>query len=213
MPSSTSSNSAGSGSDSPRGDVTRLLDAASRGDPRAVDQLLPVVYDELRRLATGLMRHERAGHTLQPTALVHEAYLRLIGPANVGWQNRAHFFGAAALAMRRILIDGARHVRATRVERRAAPLDSRVVESASIDVERDADDLIYLDAAMESLKTKDARQHEVVMLRYFAGLTIDQAAQALGMSPGTVKNDWSFARAWLIREMDRQRAAAADPAG
>jgi RNA polymerase sigma factor (TIGR02999 family) len=180
-----------------------------------------VVYDELRRLAGSMMRNERSGHTLQPTALVHEAYLRLIGPAKVSWENRAHFFGAAALAMRRILIDRARHIQSTRVERNAAPISSAVLGAGAgapsgappsgIDLERDADELVHLDGAMESLRRKDDRQHEVVMLRYFAGLTIDQTALAMGLSTGTVKNEWSYARAWLLREIDRRRTGEGAP--
>lgn len=196
------------------GEVTRLLDAAQGGDRLAADQILPIVYDELKRLAGSMMRSERPGHTLQPTALVHEAFLRLVGPEGSSWENRAHFFGAAALAMRRILIDRARHVKSTRVERNAAPIVSTIMSEhpgAGPDPERDADELIALDGALDALRARDQRRHDVVMLRYFAGLTIEQAAMSLGVSVGTVKNDWTFARAWLLREIER-RTAGAGPA-
>lgn len=187
--------------------MTQLLDAAARGEPGATDRLFPVVYDELRRMAAGLMTRERSGHTLQPTALVHEAYMRLLGGAGAPeptWQNRAHFFGAAALAMRRILIDRARHVRATRVPTQpttdgfsiAAPPDTFAGEQT-------ADQLIALDNALVELAAKDKRQHDVVMLRYFAGLTIEQTASALDLSASTVKNEWTYARAWLMRKIER----------
>jgi RNA polymerase sigma-70 factor, ECF subfamily len=189
--------------------VTQLLSAAAQGDSAATDALFPVVYDELRRLAGSLLGHERAGHTLQPTALVHEAYLRLLGPdgAQLSWQNRAHFFGAAARAMRRILIDRARHVKATRVEKARLPDDSllpawSVAGRSPADV---ATELVELDEAMESLKAKDDRQHEIVMLRFFGGLSVEQTADALGLGVSTVKNEWAFARAWLLREIDRAK--------
>ena len=198
------------------GDVTRLLDAAAKGERRAVDDLLPIVYDELRRLAGSMMRSERPGHTLQPTALVHEAFLRLLGSADIAWENRAHFFGAAALAMRRILIDRARHVKSTRVERHAAQIRSTILAASDgshggrgLDPDHDADELLYLDGAMDALREKDARQYEVVMLRYFAGLTIEQTALSMNVSGGTVKNEWAYARAWLLREVERRRAAEA----
>lgn len=195
--------------------MTRLLEAAGRGERKASDELLPIVYDELRRLAGSMMRSERVGHTLQPTALVHEAFLRLVGTTETSWENRAHFFGAAAQAMRRILIDRARHVKSTRVERHAGQARSTILagvpgERGGLDPDRDAEELIYLDGALDSLREKDQRQYEVVMLRYFAGLTIEQAAMSMNVSPGTVKNDWTYARAWLLREVERRRAA--DPA-
>ncbi|MBY0313392.1 MAG: sigma-70 family RNA polymerase sigma factor [Phycisphaerales bacterium] len=207
--------------------VTRILEAASAGDKDASAKLLPLVYDELRRMAAGLMSREKAGLTLQPTALVHEAYLRLLGNQATSWQNRAHFFGAAALAMRRILIDRARHVKATRPAQIASfdeqgttgVLDDgsgmigggaggaggRASDSAVAPT--DADDLIYLDEAMRELHARDDRQHDVVMLRYFAGLTIEQTAEALGVSISTVKNEWMYARAWLMHQIDKRRVA------
>lgn len=183
-----------------------LLHAAATGDTQASEALFPLVYDELRRIAGALMSRERAGHTLQPTALVHEAYVRLVG-AETTWQNKAHFFGAAARAMRHILIDRARHVKAARV--RASSVDEAMLptidSTAPGSVSDAAGDLLLLDSSMESLRQRDERQHEVVMLRFFAGLTIEQTALAMGLSTGTVKNEWTYARAWLLREMERAR--------
>jgi RNA polymerase sigma factor (TIGR02999 family) len=183
--------------------ITRLLDAASKGDIGATDQLLPLVYDELRRVASGLMSREKPGLTLQPTALVHEAYMRLLGSQATTWQNRAHFFGAAATAMRRILIDRARHVKAARVSAVAADTD-QLVAADDFGPAQDADELIALDAALLELAQRDQRQHDVVMLRYFAGLTIEQTAEALSLSTGTVKNEWSYARAWLLHQIEKR---------
>jgi RNA polymerase sigma factor (TIGR02999 family) len=188
--------------------VTMLLQAVARGETGAVDQLLPLVYDELRRVAAGLMRHERKDHTLQPTALVHEAYLRLVGPREIPWKDRGHFFHAAALSMRRILIDHARRVRAARAAGGPATGEFSGDSAGLIRTEvgggnsADATErLLALDQALERLKARDERQHDVAMLRYFAGLTIDQTAEVLGVSPATVKNEWMYARAWLMREM------------
>jgi RNA polymerase sigma factor (TIGR02999 family) len=189
--------------------VTVLMDAAAAGGDGgrlATERLFPLVYDELRRMAAALMVGERAPHTLQPTALVNEAYLRLVGPRDVSWQSRAHFFGAAALAMRRILIDRARHVRATRP--RAGPIENESLLptlDSKVPQERAAEDLLALDSALESLLDRDVRQHDVVMLRFFAGLTLEQTAEALGLSPSTVKNEWAWARAWLMREIEQRR--------
>lgn len=192
--------------------VTQLLSAASAGDTAATDKLFPVVYDELRRLASSLMGHERCGHTLQPTALVNEAYLRLLGKdgEQLSWQNRAHFFGAAARAMRRILIDRARHVRATRVEKASLADDAQLPAWSGAAPAQPGDvarELVELDRALESLKAKDDRQHDIVMLRFFGGLSIEQTAEALGLGVSTVKNEWAFARAWLLREIDRAAQA------
>ncbi len=200
----------------PRQEITRLLDEASQGRAGATDQLLPIVYDELRRLAAGLMSRERPGMTLQPTALVHEAYLRLLGPDAKGgggggpgrgptWQNRAHFFSAAATAMRRILIDRARHIKAARVSTVSSDTD-QIISTTDLGTGQGPDDLIALDEAMEELARRDQRQHDVVMLRYFAGLTIEQTAEALGLSTGTVKNEWTYARAWLLHQIEKRRA-------
>jgi len=195
--------------------ITRLLEDASLGRAGATDALLPLVYDELRKLAAGLMSREKAGLTLQPTALVHEAYLRLLGPSPMNWQNRAHFFGAAATAMRRILIDRARHVKAARVNAVSSETDQVIAADSTPAGEmggtHDADQLIALDAALEDLAKRDSRQHDVVMLRYFAGLTIDQTAEALSLSTGTVKNEWTYARAWLLHQIERRMSPPAPP--
>jgi RNA polymerase sigma factor (TIGR02999 family) len=197
--------------------ITRLLDAASAGEARATEELLPIVYDELRRVAGAMMAREKPGMTLQPTALVHEAYLRLLGPggANVTWQNRRHFFSAAATAMRRILIDRARHVKSARISTTGLDTDrieltgdfggSEDAARPGIDTAAGAEQLLALDEAMRELAARDERQHDVVMLRYFAGLTIEQTAEALGLSAGTVKNEWTYARAWLLHRMQRGR--------
>ncbi|MFQ5415108.1 MAG: ECF-type sigma factor [Phycisphaerae bacterium] len=179
-------------------DVTRLLAAVSDGDPRAGEQLIPIVYDELRRLAEHRMAAETPGQTLQATALVHEAYLRLVGDHDVQWDSRGHFFAAAARAMRRILVERAR--RRARIKhgggRRRADLDALQLAG-----DEPAEDLVALDDALSKLALCDKRKADVVMLRYFTGLTIDDTARALGVSPATVKSDWSFAKAWLYSEM------------
>ncbi len=198
--------------------VTQLLHAASGGDPRASEQLLPLVYAELHRLAQAYMQREKAGQTLQATALVHDAYLRLVGAADVSWDSRGHFFGAAARAMRRILVDNAR-MRAQR--KRGAGRDRLdLAEVAEVPGEPGTDggtDLVALDGALEKLGAVDRRKHEVVMLKYFAGLTNDETAAALGVSPATVRNDWTYSKAWLIRELrgasTRDPVAGGDPSG
>lgn len=187
-------------------DITRILESASRGDAAAKSQLFDAVYDELRSMAAALLSSERpdAKVTIQPTSLVHEAYLKLIRNADPAWENRAHFFGAAARAMRQILIDRARHLKAIRG--RAAELDEDgglPTLDSKASPGRAVDDLLALDVAMESLRRRDTRQYDVVMLRFFAGLNVEQTAAALGVSATTVKNDWAFARAWLMREIDR----------
>ncbi|MCC6970984.1 MAG: sigma-70 family RNA polymerase sigma factor [Phycisphaerales bacterium] len=176
------------------GEVTRLLEAVGKGELGASDQLLPLVYHELRRLAAARLRSDRPGATLQPTALVHEAYLRLVGDEEVRWQGHAHFFGAAALAMKRILIDRARRKQAeARAVRNAAELES--------DADPEAVDILALDSALEKLATLDERAARVVHLRFFAGLSVEQTAEVLESSERTVKRDWNFARAWLRQEM------------
>jgi RNA polymerase sigma factor (TIGR02999 family) len=158
-----------------------------------------LVYDELRRLARSYMARENGQHTLQPTALVHDAYLRLIGPQDVPWNSRGHFFGAAATAMRRILVDRARERASLKRggERGRVPLSDD-----KLGVEPAAEDLLALDECLEKLKAYDPRKAEVVMLRYFAGLQVDETACAMGLSSATVRNEWAFARAWLMREME-----------
>lgn len=189
-------------------EVTMLLDAAAAGDQRASEELLPLVYDELHRLAEHHMRREPAGHTLQPTALVHEAYMRLVGGGDVKWDNRGHFFGAAARAMRRILVERARH--RNRIKRGGGRQRVELTDDAMA-VEPPTTDLLNLDVALDALEAYDKRKAEVVMLRYFAGLSIEQTAAALGLSAGTVKNDWTFARAWLHRKIAETQPSAAGP--
>ena len=185
-------------------DITRILSAAALGDPRAADQLLPLVYEELRKLAAQRLSREAAGQTLQATALVHEAYLRLVGAddgdGNVPrWNGRGHFFAAAAEAMRRILVEGAR--RRQRIKR-GGDLGRESLDAAEIAVAVDApEDLLELDAALDRLDAADPVAARLVKLRYFAGLTVPQAAEALGVSPRKADFLWSFARAWLRREM------------
>ena len=179
-------------------DVTRLLSALQQGETGAADALVPLVYAELHHLAVHYMRGERAEHTLQPTALVHEAYMRLVDQRNASWRNRSHFFGIAAQAMRRILVDHARRKRATKREGGdRVTLDESVAEAPQRSV-----DLIALDDALLKLAALDPRQARVVELRFFGGLDIEQTAESLGISPATVKRDWTFARAFLQREMD-----------
>ena len=179
-------------------EVTRLLLELQEGKEEAGDRLVPLVYAELHSLAVHYMRGERDGHTLQPTALVNDAFMRLVGQRNVSWQNRSHFYGIAAQAMRRILVDHARRTRAGKREGgERVTLDESVAQSPQRSV-----DLIALDEALEKLAALDPRQARVVELRYFSGLDIEQTAMALGVSPATVKRDWTFARAFLQRELD-----------
>jgi RNA polymerase sigma factor (TIGR02999 family) len=182
-------------------EVTKILSALEAGDRQAASQLLPLVYDELRKLATHRMSSERAAHVLQPTALVHEAYLRLVGPENAtSWDGRGHFFAAAAEAMRRILIDNARRV--GREKRGGDRVQLELHDEHPSEVQTDADDLLSLDDALIQLEKEDAQLAKLVELRYFAGMTIDDTAQVLRISPRTVKRDWAYARAWLKRHMD-----------
>jgi len=177
-----------------------MLQQIERGDSPAADRLLPLVYDELRRLAAQKMAHESPGQTLQATALVHEAWLRLGGDHQAAWQNRAHFFAAAAEAMRRILIDNARRKKALRHGGHAEQvmLDPDSLELAA---GMDADQLLALNEALDRLAAHDAAKAELVKLRFFTGLTLGQAAQVLGFSTPTAKRHWAYARAWLHREI------------
>ena len=179
-------------------DVTRILEAAQQGDPTAADQLLPVVYEELRRLAAHKMANEAAGHTLQPTALVHEAWLRLVGNENQKWDGRAHFFGAAAEAMRRILIERARRKRAARHGGDQQRVDLQEMDLAS---PTDDDQLLAVNEALDKLAAQHKVEAELVKLRYFVGMTNEEAADVLGISPRTAKYYWTHARAWLYREI------------
>jgi RNA polymerase sigma factor (TIGR02999 family) len=175
-------------------EVTRFLDAIEQGDSGAADRLLPLVYDELRKLATQRMKAESRDHTLQPTALVHEAYIRLIGNAESHWQSRGHFFAAAAVAMRRILIDHARAKQADKRggDRQRVPLEA--VEQVHLTA---PDHLLLLDETLQSLSKHDPLGGKLVELRYFAGLSVEEAADAVGISTATAYRHWAFARAWM----------------
>jgi RNA polymerase sigma-70 factor, ECF subfamily len=183
----------------PSQEITQLLTAWGKGDQQALDVLTPLVYDELHRLAGSYLRRERRGHTLQTSALVNEAFLRLIGQ-QVSWQNRAHFFGIAAQLMRRILVDYARGQRADKRGGEAVhlALDEALDEAAAQDA-----DLIALDDALNSLAAFDPRQSRIVELRYFGGLTIAETAEVLGFGHTTVEQEWNLARAWLRRELSK----------
>jgi len=181
-------------------EVTQLLVAWGNGDHTALDQLMPLVYDELHRLAHRYMAHERPEHTLQTSALVNEAYFRLIDQRSVHWQNRAQFFGIAATSMRRILVGYARSRQ--RIKRGAGAFQISFDEETLLSVER-ASEMIALDEALENLATVDKRKSEVVELRFFGGLSIDETAEVLKVSPGTVMRDWTLAKAWLRREVMR----------
>ncbi len=192
--------------------VTLLIESAGKGDPKAAEALLPLIYDELRKLAASNMAKEEgcgAAQTLQPTALVHEAYLRLIGPDQADgthWNSRGHFFGAAAIAMRRILIDRARARGRQKRGGGRSRLDLREdAVAASAESDEQSDQILALDAALTRLEALDERKARVVMLRYFAGLSIEQTAAALDVAPATVKTDWAFARAWLSREIEKDQ--------
>ena len=183
-------------------EVTQLLHAAGAGDSKAAAELLPLVYEELRKLARARLAAEPGGGvglTLQPTALVHEAYMRLVGDSDVQWNSRGHFFGAAALAMRRILVDRAREKKS--LKRGGDRERIEMSDQGAAEVEPPPEEMLALDAALEKLAGLNQRQADVVMLRYFAGLGVDETALALGVSAATVKNDWKFARAWLKREV------------
>lgn len=179
--------------------VTQLLDAISDGDSRASSELLPLIYEELRKLAQAYMAKEAHALTLQPTALVHEAYLRLVGQNDVKWSGRGHFFGAAAQAMRRILVDQARS--RNRLKRGGGAAKVELKDDAAAVDNGPKTDLLALDEALGALEEYDKRKFQVVMLQYFAGLSIDETAAALGLSATTVRNDWTFSRAWLMRQM------------
>jgi len=186
-------------------DVTGLLERWGQGDKDALNQLLPAVYDELHRMAARYLRRERPDHTLQPTALIHEAYLRLVDQNSVTWENRAHFFGISAQVMRRILVD---HARGRHAAKRGGsliklPLDEAIHGSPK---QQEEIDLVALDAALTRLAEVDAEQSRLVELRYFAGLTIEETAQVMDISPATVKRKWTVSRAWLRREISRSGA-------
>ncbi len=181
-------------------DVTSILQAIERGDAQAAQDLLPLIYDELRRLASQKMQNEAKGHSLQATALVHEAYLRLVGADGVGphWNSRGHFFAAAAEAMRRILIDRAR---ANGARKRGGGRTRLRLEDADLSLDSPPEALLDLDAALEKLAAEEPRKAELVRLRFFAGLTSPEAAKVLGIANRTAEEDWTYARAWLYREL------------
>ena len=179
-------------------DITQALADLTAGDPEALDRLLPVVYEQLRDIARREMRRERPDHTLDATALVHEAYLKLVELERINWESRAHFFGAAARAMRRILISYARMKKA---DKRGAGAEHVSLDDAIVLARNRPDRLLALDEALERLAERDERQARVVECRYFAGMSVEETGTALGISPATVKRDWTLARAWLNREL------------
>ena len=179
-------------------DITRILESANAGDPNAAEALLPLVYEELRRLAASRMALESPGQTIQPTALVHEAWLRLTAGNSPEFANRAHFFAAASEAMRRILIERARRKLAQKRGRRRERIDLDEVEIAA---DADDDTLLLVNDALEKLKAEDPRAAELVTLRFFGGLNLEDAGQILGISERTAKRSWAFARAWLYNEI------------
>ena len=185
-------------SDSESTDISRILERVNSGEPRAANELLPLVYDQLRAAARKQMAQERGDHTLQATALVHEAYLRLVGPQEIPWENRAHFYVAAAEAMRRVLIEHAR--KRGRVKRgggqRRIPLSG-----AELAEDPNLEEIMSVDAAIRRLEERDGRMARIVRLRFFAGLGVGETAAALGLSDRTVRREWALARAWLHREL------------
>lgn len=181
--------------------VTQMLRQWSEGDQAILDKLMPLVYEELRRMAARSLRKERQGHTLQTTALIHEAYLKLIDQRDAKWQNRAHFFAIAAQAMRRILVD---HARERHREKRGGGAENLPIDEAAFVASKEKSvDLIALDEALTRLAKFDERQAKVVELRYFSGLDIDETAEVLGISNATVRRDWNIAKAWLRQEITK----------
>ena len=190
-------------------DVTQLLEAAAAGDPRAAADLLPLVYDELRKLAAARLAAEMPGQTLQATALVHEAYVRLVGPdPGKPWNGRGHFFAAAAEAMRRILVESARRKGRAKHGGRVARVELTDAPAAAGDP---PDDLLALDEALDALAREDPDKAELVKLRYFAGLTLEEAAACQGVSPATAKRRWTVARAWLFNALSGASPAESSP--
>ncbi len=186
----------------PPREITQLLLEWRKGDRTALDKLMPLVYEELRRLGRHYMAAERPGHTLQTTALINEAYLRLIDHKDMPWQNRAHFFAVAAQAMRRILVD---HARTRDAAKRGGGAPKASLEDAAVVAERPVE-LIALDEALSDLATIDPRKSQVVELRYFGGLSVEETAEVLGVSPVTVMRDWRTAKPWLLRAISQRQA-------
>ena len=178
--------------------VTQLLAELSGGNRSAVDELMPLVYQELKRIEGGQLRNERPGHTLQPTALVNEAYVKLVGQRAASWQNRAHFFGVAAQLMRRILMD---YAKARHREKRGGGFRPVTLDEGLMVSQDRASDLVVIDEALARLEQLDARQGKVVELRFFGGLSVEETAEAMGISTPTVKREWAMAKAWLYREL------------
>ena len=183
-------------------EITRILEAVDGGDAAAAEALLPLAYDELRRIAAQKMASERAGHTLQPTALVHEAYLRLLGPdgSELEWKSRGHFFAAAAQAMRRILIDSARRKQTVKRGERA---DHTELDESKLEFAVPSEEILAVEEALQTLEKEDPELARVVMLRYFAGMTIPETASALGVSTSHIDRQWLCAKAWLRREISQ----------
>jgi RNA polymerase sigma factor (TIGR02999 family) len=182
-------------------DVTQILSQVENGDPSAAEQLLPLVYEELRKLAAAKLAHEKPGQTLQATALVHDAYIRLVDVEKTQhWNSRGHFFGAAAEAMRRILIEAARRKKSLRA---GGEFDRISIHESEFAADGESDDLLALDEALQKLEAQSPRKAQVVKLRYFAGLTIPQTAEALGIAPSTAIADWSYAKGWLKLEITK----------
>lgn len=188
--------------------ITQLLLEWREGDETALDRLIPLVYEELRRLAHHYMRRERPGHTLQTTALVNEVYLRLVDHRGMRWQNRAHFYAVAAQAMRRILVD---HARSRNFLKRGGNVKMIRLEEAATVAQKQAADLVALDDALSELATIDPRKSEIVEMRYFGGMSVEETAEVLGVSPVTVMRDWSTAKAWLLRAMSPDVRAKEKP--
>ena len=180
------------------GDVTRILDRVEQGEPKAAEELLPLVYQELRKLASARMAQEKPGQTLQATALVHEAWLKLVKPGPQNWNSRGHFFGAAAEAMRRILVDRARM---RKRERHGYGLQRVDLDKIDVAIATDDDSVLLVSEALDKLAAEDPEKAKLIQLRFFAGLSIEDAANALGISPATAKRHWAFARVWLFAEL------------
>ena len=182
-------------------EVTRILNAIDKGDSTAAQELLPLVYEELRKIAAHKMAGEAAGHTLQPTALVHEAWLRLVGAEDRKWENRGHFFGAAAEAMRRILVD---HARRKLSQKRGGGVEAEPLNESALVLNAPPDELLAVHDALDALALEDAEAAQLVKLRYFVGMTMEEAASAMGIAPRTAERIWTYARVWLRREIRRQ---------
>jgi len=189
----------------PTADVTQLLVSWSMGNQAALEELTPLVYGELHRLASAYLRRERPDHTLQSTALVHEAFLKLVNQRDVEWRNRAHFYGIAAQLIRRILVD---YARSHHAEKRGSGAVKLSLDEAMAVPQKTELDLVGLDEALERLAQMDPRQNRIVELRFFAGLSIEETAEVMQLSPATIKREWNSARAWLFRELSRNPADA-----